>query len=91
MTPSSYSSTSFEERRAAVQREIQRVVQVVIQVRAGRDDEVDQAAVHHLDDAPAEAGRRHRAGNGQPDGRVVLRRQHLVRRRSGTPRTAGRR
>ena len=67
-----------DERRAAVQREVQRVVQVVIQVRAGRDDEVDQAAVHHLDDAAAEPGRRHRAGNRQPDRRVVLGREHLL-------------
>ena len=67
-----------EERRAAVQREVQRVVQVVIEVRAGGDDEVDQPALHHLDDAAAEAGRRQRAGDRQPDRRVVLRRQHLV-------------
>ena len=67
-----------DERRAAVQREVQRVVQVVIEVRAGRDDEVDEAAIHHLDDAAAEAGRRHRAGDRQPDRRVVLRREHLV-------------
>ena len=67
-----------EERRAAVQREVQRVVQVVIEVRAGADDEVDQAALHHLDDAAAEAGRRQRAGDRQADRRVVLGRQHLV-------------
>ena len=41
-------------------------------------DEVDQAAIHQLDDAAAEPGGRQRAGDGQPDGRVVLRRQHLV-------------
>ena len=47
-----------EERRAAVEREVQRVVQVVIEVRAGADQEVDEAAVHELDDAAAEAGGR---------------------------------
>ena len=67
-----------EERRAAVQREVQRVVQVVIEVRAGADDEVDQPAVHQLDDAAAEAGRRQRAGDGQADRRVVVRGEHLV-------------
>ena len=41
-------------------------------------DEIDQAAVHQLDDAAAEAGGRQRAGDGQADGGVVLRRQHLV-------------
>ena len=43
-----------------------------------RDDEIDQAAVHQLDDASAEPRRRHRAGHRQADGRVVLGRQHLV-------------
>ena len=61
-----------------MEREVQRVVEVVIEVRAGADDEVDQAAVHHLDDAAAEAGGRQRAGDGQTDRRVVFRRQHLV-------------
>ena len=67
-----------EERRAAVEREVQRVVQVVIEIGAGADDEVDQPAVDQLDDAAAEAGRGQRAGDGQADGRVVLGRQHLV-------------
>ena len=67
-----------EERRAAVEREVQRVVEVVIEIGAGADDEVDEAAVHQLDDAAAEAGRRERAGDGQADGGVVLGRQHLV-------------
>ena len=60
-----------EKRRAAMQREVQRVVQVVIEVRAGADDEVDQPALHQLDDAAAKPGRRQRAGDGQTDGRVV--------------------
>ena len=68
-----------DERRAAMQREVQRVVQVVIEVGAGADDEVDQPALHQLDDAAAEAGRRHRAGDRQRDRRVVLGQQHLVR------------
>ena len=67
-----------QERRAAVQREIQRVVQVVIQVRAGADDEIDEAALHQLDDASAETGGGQGAGHGQADRRVVLGRQHLV-------------
>ena len=61
-----------------MEREVQRVVQVVIEVRAGADHEVDQAAVDQLDDAAAEAGGRQRAGDGEPDGGVAGRRQHLV-------------
>src|SRR4029453_915943 len=67
------------ERRAAVQREVQRIVQVVIEVGAGGNDEVDEAAVHHLDDAAPHAGRGHCARDGQPDRRVVFRREHLAR------------
>ena len=61
-----------------MQREVQRVVQVVIEVRARADDEVHEPAVHHLDDAAADAGGGHRAGNRQPDGRVFVGIQHLV-------------
>jgi hypothetical protein len=46
-------STSLTKRRPAVQREIQRVVQSD-EVRAGADKEVDEPALHHLDDAAAE-------------------------------------
>src|SRR5260221_2853668 len=67
-----------KERRAAVELEIERVMEVVIEIRAGADDEVDQAPLHELDDAAAEAGRRERAGDGQADGGVAGRRQHLV-------------
>ena len=55
-----------------MQCELQRVVKVVIQVRAGRDDEVDEPAIHHLDDATADARGRHRAGDRQADRRIVL-------------------
>jgi hypothetical protein len=68
-----------EKRRAAVQREVQRVMEVVIEVRASRDHEVDQPAVHHLDDAAAKTGRRQRAGDRQTDGRVMFRSEHLLR------------
>ena len=61
-----------------MQREVQRVVEVVVEVRAGRDDEVDQATFHQLDHRAAEPGRREGAGDGEGDGGVVLRRQHLV-------------
>ena len=67
-----------DERRAAVQREVQRVVQIVIEIGAGADDEVDEPALHQLDDAAAKSGRRQRAGDRQPDRRVVLGQQHLV-------------
>jgi hypothetical protein len=53
-------------------------MEVVIEIRAGADHEVDQAPLHQLDDAAAEAGGRERAGDGQADGRVAGRRQHLV-------------
>ena len=61
-----------------MQREVQRVMEVVIEIRAGADHEVDQAALHQLDDAAAEAGGRERARDGQADGGVVGRGQHLV-------------
>ena len=61
-----------------MQREIQRVVQVVIQVRAGTDDEIHQPAIHHLDHAAADAGRRHGTGDRQANRRVFLGIEHLV-------------
>ena len=67
-----------EERRAAVQLEVQRVVEVVIEIRAGADHEVDQAPFHQFDDTAAESGGRERAGDGQADGGVARRGQHLV-------------
>ena len=67
-----------EEGRAAAQRVVQRVVQVVVEIGAGADDEVDEAAFHQRDDAAAEAGGRERAGDGEADGGVVRLRQHLV-------------
>ena len=66
------------ERRAAAQREVQGVVEVVIEIGAGADDEVDQPALHHRDDAAAEPGGRERPGNRQRDGGVVILLQHLV-------------
>ena len=66
------------ERRAPVQGEVQRVVQVVIEVRARADQEVDEAAFHQLDDASAETGRRERTGHREPDGGVALGGQHLL-------------
>jgi hypothetical protein len=68
-----------DEGRSAMEREVQRVVQVVIQVRAGADDEIHQPAFHQFNDAAAEARRRERAGDRQPDRGVVLRQKHLVR------------
>ena len=70
MMPCSYSSTSS--------RNGERVMEVVIQVRAGADHEIDQAALHQLDDAAAEARGRHGARDGEPDRRVALGREHLV-------------
>ena len=78
ITPSSYSSTSSTNGDPAVQREVQRVVQVVVQIRAGADDEIHHPALHQLDDAATETGGRHRAGNRERDRRVVLGQQHLV-------------
>ena len=70
----------IDERGAAMEREVQRMVQVVIQVRARADDEIHQAAVHHLDHAAADAGRRHGARDGQADGRVFVGIEHLLRK-----------
>jgi hypothetical protein len=67
-----------EKRRAAVQREVQRVVKVMIEVRASADHEIDQPAIHELDDASAKSRRRQRTGDGQADRGVVVRREHFV-------------
>ena len=64
--------------RSAPQREVQRVMKIVIEVGSGRDDEIDEPAIHQLDDAPSEAGRGHGAGDGEADRGVVFGRQHLV-------------
>jgi hypothetical protein len=61
-----------------VQREVQRVVEVVVEVRAGADDEVDEPALHQLDHRAAEARRGQRAGHREGDRGVVIGRQHLV-------------
>ncbi len=53
-------------------------MEVVIEIGAGADHEVDQPAVHQLDDAAAEPGGGERAGDGQADGGVAFRGQHLV-------------
>ncbi len=53
-------------------------MEVVIEVRAGADDEVDEPALHHLDDAAPKACRSQRARDGEPDGRVVLGQEHPV-------------
>ena len=67
------------ERRPPVQGEVQRVVQVVVEVRAGADHEIDETAVHQLDDAAAQPGGGQCAGQREADGRVVGRIQHPVR------------
>ena len=54
-------------------------MQIVVQVGARRDDEVDKATFHHLDDTTAEPGRRQGAGDGQTNRGVVVFVEHLVR------------
>jgi hypothetical protein len=51
----------------------------VIQVRARADDEIDETAIHHFDDASADARRGHGARNRQADHRVFLGSEHLFR------------
>ena len=46
-----------EERRASVEREVQRVMQIVVQIGARADDEIDQASLYQLDGAAAETRR----------------------------------
>src|SRR5262249_47942343 len=67
-----------DERGPAMQREVQRIVQVVIKIRARADDEVNQPTLHHLDDAAAETGGGQGSGNRQPHRRVVFGQKHLV-------------
>ncbi len=62
-----------------MQREVHRVVEVVIEVGAGADHEVHQPAVDELDKAAAKPCRGESAGNRQPDGRIGRRIEHLAR------------
>src|SRR5262245_1700398 len=55
-------------------------MKVVVQVRARADQEIEEPALHHFDDAATKAGRRHRPSHGQPGRGVILRREHLVRK-----------
>ena len=57
-------------------REAEPEVRVVIEIRAGRDDPVDEAALDQRNERRhAEAGRRERAGERHADGHVGL--EHL--------------
>src|SRR6185436_9537965 len=67
-----------DEWGTAMQREIQRVVEIVIEVRARADQKVDQPAFHQFDNAAAQPGGSERTCNRQGDRRVVVRQQHLV-------------
>src|SRR5213593_18931 len=62
-----------------MEREIQGVVQVMVEVCAGADEKVDQAALHQLDDAAAETGGRQGTGDREGNRRVMIGKQHLVR------------
>ena len=65
-------------RVAAVHREPEPEMRVVVEVRAGGDDPVDEARLDERDDRRhAESRRRERAGERQADGDVVL--EHLSR------------
>ncbi len=68
----------IDEGRSAVKREVQRVMKIVVEVGAGADQEVHQPSFHQLDHAPAKTRRGQSAGDGQRDGRVMLRQEHLV-------------
>jgi hypothetical protein len=71
-TPSSRSTVSLACGVAAVHREPQPEVRVVVEVRAGRDDPVDEPRLHERDDgAHAEPGRRQRTGERQAHGDVL--------------------
>ncbi len=63
---------------ATVERIVERVVNVVVEVRAGADHEVYRAALHKRDDAAADPSGRHRASDGQADGDVLLRVEHAL-------------
>ena len=75
---------------AAVHREPEAEVGVVVEVRAGRHDPVDEAGLDQRDQrAHAEPGRRQRAGDRQPDRDVV--REHALDQELRAPRAAARR
>ena len=61
-----------------MQREIQRVVQIVVQVSSGTDHEINQPALHEFHHATAQSSWSQSTGDRQSDGRIVLGQQHLV-------------
>ena len=63
---------------AAMERIVERVVNVVVEVGAGADHEVYRATLHQGDDAAADASGRHRASDGQADGDILLRVEHAL-------------
>ena len=78
------------ERRPAAEREVQCVVQVVIEIGTGADQKIDQPALHQLDNTAAESCGRQSPGDGEPDHGVVLGPEHLVSVDAAGLRQAGR-
>src|SRR5258706_4316650 len=69
---------------AAMQRVIERMVDVVVEVGAGADNEVYRAALHQRDDATTDAGWGHCAGNRQADRHVLLGIEHAAGEEPGS-------
>ena len=57
-------------------REAERLVDVVVEVGAGADDDIDQPVLDQVDDKRPHAGRHHRAGEAEEDRRLVA--QHRL-------------
>ena len=69
----------IDERRSAVKREIQGVVEIVVEVGARADEEVHRL-LPSAQPCNRQVPRGQGAGDGQGDGGVVLRQDHLVRK-----------
>ena len=81
----SRSSVSSNWKLPDVHGVVQGEVEVVVEVRAGGDDPVDEAGLDQRDDARSSpAGGRQRAGEAHADGHVGL--EHLLREQPARPR-----
>src|SRR5579859_699193 len=78
---------------ATMQGEVERVVDVVVEVGACADHEVDRATLHQREDRATDARRSHRSGDRQADRHVLLRVEHAARVQvsslAQTPRVVG--
>ena len=67
----------IQKRRPLIERHIEAVMEIVIKVRSGGHNPIDEACLHERNEAAlAQARRRERAGQAHPDEPII--REHFV-------------